>query len=56
MSRRSFRAGAKATAYSAAAPTSETIMNPTKAGLIPNVSAAFCTDSTPAIDAFTGVY
>ena len=40
------RAAAKATANSAAAPTSETMMNPTKAGLMPKVSAAFCTDST----------
>src|SRR5436305_3169959 len=46
MSRRSLRAAAKATANSAAAPTTETTMKPTNAGLIPKVSAAFCTDST----------
>jgi hypothetical protein len=42
MSRRSLRAAENATAISAAAPTSGTMMNPTKAGLIPpNVSPAY---------------
>ena len=35
-----------ADAISAAAPTSATTMNPTNAGVIPNVVAASCTDST----------
>ncbi len=40
------RVAENATAILAAAPTSATMMNPTKAGLIPNVSPAFCTDPT----------
>ena len=40
------RAAENAEAISAAPPTSATTMNPTNAGLIPNASAAFCTDST----------
>ena len=46
MSSRFLRAAANAEAISAAAPTIATTMNPTNAGLIPNVSAACCTDST----------
>src|SRR5215472_5091488 len=45
-SSRFLRAAENATAISAAAPTSATTMKPTNAWLIPNVSAAFCTDST----------
>jgi hypothetical protein len=40
------RAPANADAISAAAPTSGTTMKPTKAGVIPNATAASCTDST----------
>ena len=45
-SSRFLRAPENAEAISAAPPTSATTMKPTNAGLIPNVSAAFCTDST----------
>lgn len=40
------RAPEKAELISAAPPTSDTTMKPTNAGVIPNASAAFCTDST----------
>ncbi len=45
-SSRFLRAPENADAISAAPPTSATTMNPTKAGVIPNASAACCTDST----------
>src|SRR5438270_10382299 len=46
ISRRFLRAAENATAISAAAPTRATMMNPTKAGLIPSIAAACCNDST----------
>ena len=45
-SSRFLRAPENAETISAAPPTSATTMKPTNAGVIPNVSAACCTDST----------
>jgi hypothetical protein len=45
-SSRFLRAPENAEAISAAPPTSATTMNPTKAGVIPNASAACCTERT----------
>ena len=45
-SNRFLRAPENAEAIFAVAPTSATTMNPTNAGVIPNVTAGSCTDST----------
>ena len=45
-SSRFLRAPENAEAISAAPPTSATTIKPTNAGVIPNVTAACCTDST----------